>query len=48
MPCGRCRQLLWEQGGADLQLMTPHGVRTMGEVLPDAFGPEDLEALDGR
>jgi cytidine deaminase len=48
MPCGRCRQLLWENGGADLQLMTTRGVRRMAEVLPDAFGPEDLEAVDGR
>ena len=47
MPCGRCRQLLWEHGGAELQLMTAHGVRRMAEVLPDAFGPEDLEAVDG-
>ena len=43
MPCGRCRQLLWEHGGADLQLMTAIGVRRMADVLPDAFGPEDLE-----
>jgi cytidine deaminase len=42
MPCGRCRQLLWENGGAQLQLLTPRGVRTMDEVLPDAFGPDDL------
>jgi cytidine deaminase len=47
MPCGRCRQLLWEHGGADLQLMTAHGVRRMADVLPDAFGPDDLEAVDG-
>ena len=47
MPCGRCRQLLWEHGGAELQLMTAHGVRRMAEVLPDAFGPEDLETVDG-
>jgi cytidine deaminase len=47
MPCGRCRQLLWENGGATLELLTPRGVRTMDEVLPDAFGPEDLEAVDG-
>ena len=47
MPCGRCRQILWEHGGADLQLMTARGVRRMAEVLPDAFGPEDLEAVDG-
>ena len=47
MPCGRCRQLLWENGGATLDLMTPSGVKTMVEVLPDAFGPEDLEAVHG-
>jgi cytidine deaminase len=47
MPCGRCRQLLWEHGGAELQLMTAHGVRRMAEVLPDAFGPADLEDVDG-
>jgi cytidine deaminase len=42
MPCGRCRQLLWENGGADLLVLTPSGVRRMDEVLPDAFGPDDL------
>ena len=42
MPCGRCRQLLWENGGAALELMTPEGVLTMDKVLPQAFGPEDL------
>lgn len=42
MPCGRCRQLLWENGGADCLLSTPRGVRPMREVLPDAFGPQDL------
>jgi cytidine deaminase len=44
MPCGRCRQLLWENGGPDMLLDTARGVRTMREVLPDAFGPEDLVA----
>jgi cytidine deaminase len=43
MPCGRCRQLLWEHGGADMLLETVRGIRPMSEVLPDAFGPEDLE-----
>ena len=43
MPCGRCRQLLWEHGGADLLLWTVTGVKPMTEVLPDAFGPEDLD-----
>lgn len=42
MPCGRCRQLLFENGGPDLLLLTVSGVRRMDEVLPDAFGPDDL------
>jgi cytidine deaminase len=42
MPCGRCRQLLWEHGGPDLLVLTGSGVRRMDEVLPDAFGPDDL------
>jgi cytidine deaminase len=45
MPCGRCRQLMWESGGASLKVLTASGVRTMAEVLPDAFGPEDLDRL---
>jgi cytidine deaminase len=43
MPCGRCRQLLWENGGAGMQLSTPDGPKTMAEVLPDAFSADDLE-----
>lgn len=43
MPCGRCRQLLWEHGGPDLLVDTVRGITTMRNVLPDAFGPEDLE-----
>jgi cytidine deaminase len=42
MPCGRCRQLLWENGGPGCRLLTSLGVRSMDEVLPDAFGPDDL------
>lgn len=42
MPCGRCRQLLWEHGGPGCLLLTPQGVLPMGEVLPQAFGPEHL------
>lgn len=37
-PCGRCRQLLHEMGGPDLLV----NERPMSELLPDAFGPEDL------
>jgi cytidine deaminase len=43
MPCGRCRQLLWESGTPETLLQTPEGVLPMREVLPQAFGPEDLE-----
>ncbi|MBA2456646.1 MAG: cytidine deaminase [Nocardioidaceae bacterium] len=42
MPCGRCRQLLYEHGGPDLLLDTLNGVKPMAQVLPDAFGPDDL------
>jgi len=43
MPCGRCRQLLYEHGGPEMLLMTPQGVLSMDDVLPQAFGPHDLE-----
>ncbi len=50
MPCGRCRQLLWEHGGPEMLIETvskssPTTTRIvpMREVLPDAFGPDDLE-----
>jgi len=42
MPCGRCRQLLWEHGGPDLLVDAIRGVVPMTDVLPDAFGPHDL------
>jgi cytidine deaminase len=48
MPCGRCRQLLWENGGPDLLLETVRGIRPMSDVLPDAFGPADLERRAGE
>ncbi|MGZ4438348.1 MAG: cytidine deaminase [Nocardioidaceae bacterium] len=43
MPCGRCRQVLFENGGPAMQLLTVSGVKPMSEVLPDAFGPDDLD-----
>ena len=43
-PCGRCRQLLFEHGGHGLLVETAAGIRTMDEVLPGAFGPDDLAA----
>lgn len=46
MPCGRCRQLLWEHGGPGLLVMTPSGVKPMSDVLPDAFDVTDLQEAD--
>ena len=44
MPCGRCRQLLFEHAAPGMQLLTVSGVKDITEVLPDAFGPSQLEA----
>ena len=43
MPCGRCRQLIWEHGGSGCLVDTPAGIQTMAELLPQAFGPDDLQ-----
>ncbi|UNX56450.1 cytidine deaminase [Georgenia sp. TF02-10] len=43
VPCGRCRQLLWEHGGPGLLLAMPRGITPMSAVLPDAFGPDHLK-----
>ncbi|GAB3499583.1 cytidine deaminase [Flexivirga lutea] len=43
MPCGRCRQLLWEHGGPECRVLTPQGVCSMEQVLPQAFGLADLQ-----
>jgi cytidine deaminase len=43
MPCGRCRQLLFEHGGPDLQVQMADGIKTMEQILPDAFGPANLD-----
>jgi cytidine deaminase len=42
MPCGRCRQLLFEHSSPGMILQTVSGLKTIEEVLPDAFGPRDL------
>ncbi len=45
-PCGRCRQLLFEHGGAELLVDAGENApaRALGELLPDAFGPDDLDS----
>ncbi|MCF3145857.1 cytidine deaminase [Streptomyces platensis] len=42
VPCGRCRQLLWEHGGPELLVDTMAGIRPLSELLPDAFGAGHL------
>ncbi|AGP65726.1 MULTISPECIES: cytidine deaminase [Mycobacterium] len=44
MPCGRCRQVLFEHGGPELLIDHPRGPRRLGDLLPDAFGPDDVAA----
>lgn len=43
MPCGRCRQLLYEHSAPGMVLETVSGLKTIDQVLPDAFGPRQLE-----
>ncbi len=45
MPCGRCRQLLWENGGPECLVDTPRGIQPMTAVLPGAFDQEDLRRV---
>ena len=44
MPCGRCRQLLYEHSAEGMLLATVSGIKTIDEVIPDAFGPRTLQA----
>ena len=45
-PCGRCRQVLYEHGGATM--LVDYGpdepARELRELLPDPFGPVDLDS----
>jgi cytidine deaminase len=47
MPCGRCRQVLLEHGGSDMLIAHPSGPKRLAELLPDAFGPDDIARLGG-
>lgn len=47
MPCGRCRQLLWEHGGAACLIDAPDRPRSMAELLPFAFDVSDLAEVTG-
>ncbi len=41
-PCGRCRQLLFEHGGADLIVDWDPEPLLLGALIPEAFGPDNL------
>jgi cytidine deaminase len=43
MPCGRCRQLLWEHGGPMCLVDSTTGPIPMSELLPHAFDQRDLD-----
>jgi cytidine deaminase len=48
MPCGRCRQLLYEHSTEGMLLETVSGVKTIDEVIPDAFGPRQLDEFAAK
>ncbi|WP_182354121.1 cytidine deaminase [Flaviflexus huanghaiensis] len=48
VPCGRCRQLLWEHGGPDMEIEMPAGIMRMSDVLPYGFGPDDLDMVERK
>ena len=48
MPCGRCRQVLLEHGGPGLLIDHASGPRLLSELLPDAFGPDDLARISRK
>ena len=47
-PCGRCRQVLLEHGGPQLLVDHASGPRPLGDLLPDAFGPDDIARVENR
>jgi cytidine deaminase len=47
MPCGRCRQLLWEHGGPQCLVDAAPGPLSMAELLPHAFDVADLDSFAG-
>ncbi len=46
-PCGRCRQVLSEFADPDTPIDTGDGTVTLGQLLPGAFTPADVQARKG-
>jgi cytidine deaminase len=44
MPCGRCRQILYEHGGDDLLVDSTDGPRRLDSLLPDAFSLDEARS----
>jgi cytidine deaminase len=42
LPCGRCRQVLYEFGGAECLVDAVRGPTPLADLLPEAFGPAHL------
>ena len=42
LPCGRCRQVLYEFGGPGCLVDAARGPTPLAGLLPEAFGPADL------
>lgn len=42
-PCGRCRQVLYEHTPPTLSIATATGPMTLAQLLPAAFGPQNLQ-----
>jgi cytidine deaminase len=45
MPCGRCRQLLYEHGGPAMLIDHASGPLPLERLLPEAFGPHKLQDM---
>lgn len=48
MPCGWCRQTLLEHAAPGMEILTPQGSQSMEQILPQAFGPQNLSAVKPR
>jgi cytidine deaminase len=48
VPCGRCRQLLFEAGGDQLLVDADPGPIRLGELLPFAFSRDDVASRRAR
>lgn len=42
LPCGRCRQLLWEHGGPDMLIDREGGPTSLDLLLPEGFSPSQI------